>query len=148
MEWKKVLKLPDVCNLVAFDKRAHPPNDQMTVDEYVTWLKRGLEIFSLRDHHNIWIGSYQIIRKESNEIYFAGFAVDPDYRGHGYGQQIMDHMIKECGHLKLTCKTRETNIVMKSLLKKNNFFRDHDEIISSDPDDHWTWWTRFPIIDK
>ena len=145
MKWIKIINLTDVCRMVQFDKRAHPPEDQMTVDEYVTWFKSGLEVFCLRDQNDDWIGSYQYFRKNENEIYFAGFAVDPDHRGHGYGQKLMSHMIRECGHKMLTCKTRNTNIVMKSLLKKNNFFRNHDEILSDDPEDHWTWWTRFPV---
>lgn len=143
MNWEKVINLLDVCKLVEFDKKAHPSKDQMTVDEYVTWLKSGLEVFVLMDNDR-WIGSYQIIRKDDDKIYFAGFAVDPDFQGHGYGQELMDNMIKEFGHKCLICKTRENNIVMKSLLKKNGFFRDHDELVSEEPDDHWTWWTRFP----
>lgn len=143
MNWEKIINLLDVCRLVEFDKRVHPPKDQMTVDEYVTWFKSGLEIFALKDDDH-WIGSYQIIRKDDDKIFFAGFAVDPDFQGQGRGQEIMNHMINEFGHKNLICKTRENNIVMKSLLQKNGFFRDYDEIISTDPDDHWTWWTRFP----
>ena len=143
MSWQKIINLLDVCRLVEFDKRAHPPKDQMTVDEYVTWLKSGLEIFALKDDEN-WIGSYQIIRKDDDKIFFAGFAVDPDFQGQGRGQEIMNHMINEFGHKNLICKTRENNTAMKSLLQKNGFFRDHDEVVSTDPDDHWTWWTRFP----
>ncbi len=143
MNWDKVINLLDVCRLVEFDKRAHPPGDQMTVDEYVTWLKSGLEVFALKDDTH-WIGSYQIIRKDEDKIYFAGFAVDPDARGQGRGQELMDHMIKEFGHKNLICKTRENNTIMKSLLIKNRFFRDHDELVSEDLNDHWTWWTRFP----
>ncbi len=143
MNWNKVINLLDVCRLVEFDKKAHPLHDQLTVDEYITWLKSGLEVFSLTDDTH-WIGSYQIIRKDEDKIYFAGFAVHPDLRGQGRGQEIMDHIIKEFGHKNLICKTRENNIIMKSLLIKNRFFRDHDELVSEDPNDHWTWWTRFP----
>lgn len=142
MKWTKVLKLHDLCRLVAFDKNVHPQQDQLTVDEYVTWMKRGLEIHCLRDQNDYWIGSYQIIRKGDDEILFAGFGVDPEHHGHGYGQMLMGHMIREYGHKKLTCKTRENNHVMKHLLEKNIFFRDHDEIV--DDGDHWTWWTRHP----
>lgn len=142
MKWTKVLNFQDVCRLVSFDKKVHPPNDQLTVDEYITWIKRGLEIHCLRDHDDHWIGSYQIIRKNENEIYFAGFGIDPNFRGHGYGQMLMGHMIREYGHKELTCKTRNDNDIMKHLLQKNNFFRDHDEITEKD---HWTWWTRYPI---
>lgn len=142
MKWTKVLNLNDICRLVAFDKEVHPSKDQLTVDEYVTWMKRGLEIHRLKDQNDYWIGSYQIIRKGEEEIYFAGFGVDPNHHGHGYGQMLMGHMIREYGHKKLTCKTRDNNHIMKHLLQKNNFFRDHDEIV--DGGDHWTWWTRHP----
>ena len=143
MKWTKVLNLNDVCQLVSFDKNVHPPQDLLTVDEYVTWLRRGLEIHCLKDQNDNWLGLYQILQKSEEEIYFAGFGVDHEHHGHGFGQMLMGHMIREYGHKKLTCKTRESNHIMKYLLGKNNFFRDHDEI--DDRNDHWTWWTRYPI---
>ena len=143
MIWQLVQNITDVCRLVEFDRKAHPEKDWVTLDEYITWIKSGLEIYSLIDD-NHWVGSYQIIRQGDEKIFFAGFAVDPNRRGQGMGQQLMDNMIENFGHKNLICKTRETNNTMKTLLLKNGFFRDHDEIVSEDPDDHWTWWTKFP----
>lgn len=139
MYWDTIHDLLDICHLVDFDHRIHPPEDHVTVDEYLEWIRRGLKIYVLKDKDDHWIGTYQIIQKENKEVYFAGFGVAVDFQRKGYGQLLMDKMINDHPEQKITCKTRHNNVKMKALLKKNKFV---NNLIEIDKGNYWSWWSR------
>lgn len=141
MYWDTIHDLLDICHLVDFDQHIYPPEDHLTVDEYLGWIKRGLIIYVLKDKDDHWIGTYQIIQKENDEIYFAGFGVAPKFQRKGYGQLLMDKMTTDYSTQKITCKTRHNNVKMKALLKKNKFVSHFIEI---DKGNYWSWWSRKP----
>ena len=139
MYWDTIHDLLDICRLVDFDQHIHPLEDQLTVDEYIKWVRRGLKIYVLKDKDDHWIGTYQIIQKENDEIYFAGFGVAPNFQRKGYGQLLMDKMIANYPTQKITCKTRHNNVKMKALLIKNKFV---NNLIEIDKGNYWSWWSR------
>lgn len=139
MYWDTVHDLLDICRLVDFDHHIHPPEDYLTVNEYLEWIRRGLKVYVLKDKDDHWVGSYQIIQKENNEVYFAGFGVAPGFQRKGYGQLLMDKMITDHPNQKITCKTRHNNVKMKALLKRNKFV---NNLIEIDKGNYWSWWSR------
>ena len=139
MYWDIIHGLLDICHLVDFDQHIHPPVDHLTVDEYIQWIRRGLKIYVLKDKDDRWVGTYQTIQKENNEIYFAGFGVAPNFQRKGYGQLLMDKMISDHPNQKITCKTRHNNVKMKALLKRNKFV---NNLIEVDKGNYWSWWSR------
>lgn len=144
MYWDTIHDFLDICHLVAFDRHIHPPEDHLTEDEYVDWLRNGLKVYVLKEYvskikKDRWIGTYQIIPKSNTEVYFAGFGVAPKLQRKGYGQVLMDKMIKDHPNQIITCKTRHNNVKMKALLIKNKFV---NNLIEIDKGNYWSWWSR------
>ena len=138
MWWDTVKSIEDLYKLVEFEKLVHPERDWLTVDEYASWLRMGLQTTVLKESTKKWKGSYQTINSGDGNVIFVGFGRHPDYKGKGIGQILMNRLIalnKKNGSL--ICETRQNNKSMIRLLKANNFRLMKEEFRN---DEDWTWW--------
>ena len=138
MKWI-ILTENDLERLVMFDRDVHPPCDHVTVDEYKHWIVSGVVFMVLVDLTGDWIGSVQVLKTDECATFF-GFGIKPAVQGKGYSKTLMKYLQRFSRKWDLRCKTRETNVVMQTLLRASKFIHDGD---SFECGESWQSWVKY-----
>lgn len=124
-EWKTINNMSSLIRYVSWERSVQPKNEHVSLDEYVSWMHRGLVIHVYQVDQS-WICSYQTIKILDQFWLLLGVGVHETYRKQGYGNFLVNHCIKNHLSLDIVAETRYDNEIMHHLMTKYGFIHNGD----------------------